>query len=987
MVGLKNLSFKRNLGKIITALFIVTVLSLFHNEKINAAIPLPVNGPIVTDTTWTSDNIYVVTGTVTVNPGITLTIEAGTVIKFYAGNVAIDVNGLLDVNGTESGHVIFTAYNDDAAGGDTNGDGASASSAGYWRGIGVHNGATGNFDYAEVRYSGWYDFWDNRTPYGIYKTGTGDLTVNHSTISNIGNFGIWLNSASGTNLISNSNIKDTSAYGIYAGGTSPATISANTFENAGAGGIFPIGLSTLSSGANITADNVYTGAIAIEGGSMSANINWGNGTNAIYYLTGTVTVNPNQTLSIAPGTIIKSPNANVAIDVHGTLDVNGTESEHVIFTAYNDDAAGGDTNGDETDSTPSAGYWRGIGIHNGATGSFDYAEVRYSGWYDQYENPTTYGIYKTGAGDLTVTHSIIRNIRNFGIWLNSASGVNLISNSNIKDTSAYGIYAGETSPATISANTFENAGAGGIFPIGLSTLSSGASITADNVYSGAIAIEGGTITANTNWGNGSNAIYYLTGTVTVNPNQTLSIDPGTIIKSPNANVAIDVHGTLDVNGTESGHVIFTAYNDDAAGGDTNGNGASAPSAGYWRGIGVHNGANGNFDYAEVRYAGWYDYWDNRTPYGIYKNGPGDLTVSHSIIRNIGNFGIWLNGASGNCTIQSSTIHNNTGCGIYADNTGSNAMIRDNLIYQNSEGIHFNNSSPLISGNRIYENTNYGVFLAGAPTTPVLSGNRIYENPTGIYVTSDANPIVGGSFANANNIYGNTNYGLFTTTLTNINAVFNWWGDDSGPQNPSTNPSGGGNKVSDFINYGNWFGVPTWVMAPHISVSPPAYDFGILLSGETKTQTFTILNNGTINLNIGAINLIEQCTSAYNFISNNCSSKELAPFETCLMEVEFSPVSGGTSKADISIASDDPQSLTLLVSLTGMIELYPGDIDGDGSVTVADAIIALQILAGINMVDLCHLPAESGADVNNDNKTGIEEAIYILEDSASLVGPD
>ncbi len=60
--------------------------------------------------------------------------------------------------------------------------------------------------------------------------------------------------------------------------------------------------------------------------------------------------------------------------------------------------------------------------------------------------------------------------------------------------------------------------------------------------------------------------------------------------------------------------------------------------------------------------------------------------------------------------------------------------------------------------------------------------------------------------------------------------------------------------------------------------------------------------------------------------------------------------------------------------------YLGNIDGSGSTDLADAILGLRILAGINIspqtITLC-------ADVNNDNKIGIEEVVYILQHIAEL----
>ena len=57
----------------------------------------------------------------------------------------------------------------------------------------------------------------------------------------------------------------------------------------------------------------------------------------------------------------------------------------------------------------------------------------------------------------------------------------------------------------------------------------------------------------------------------------------------------------------------------------------------------------------------------------------------------------------------------------------------------------------------------------------------------------------------------------------------------------------------------------------------------------------------------------------------------------------------------------------------------GDIDGDSDVDLVDAIIVLQVLAGMQPSALIHLEA----DVNNDNKIGLAEVIYIMQEVAQL----
>ncbi len=61
----------------------------------------------------------------------------------------------------------------------------------------------------------------------------------------------------------------------------------------------------------------------------------------------------------------------------------------------------------------------------------------------------------------------------------------------------------------------------------------------------------------------------------------------------------------------------------------------------------------------------------------------------------------------------------------------------------------------------------------------------------------------------------------------------------------------------------------------------------------------------------------------------------------------------------------------------------GDVNGDGDVDLTDAILALQVVSGINPAGVRSDYASSGADVNGDGKIGIEEVIYILQKLSGL----
>jgi len=132
-----------------------------------APSPTPATGPIsstvtvqsdiTADTTWTADNLYVVVGRVTVDAGVTLTIEPGTVVKFqqqtYKGKLT--VNGVLLAQGTADDRIIFTSIQDDAGGGDTNTNGgATWPWAGDWDGLVFGSTGSGTLEYVWLGYGG-----------------------------------------------------------------------------------------------------------------------------------------------------------------------------------------------------------------------------------------------------------------------------------------------------------------------------------------------------------------------------------------------------------------------------------------------------------------------------------------------------------------------------------------------------------------------------------------------------------------------------------------------------------------------------------------------------------------------------------------------------------------------------------------------------------------------------------------------------------------
>ena len=98
-------------------------------------------GFISADETWTKNNIYFLSGKVVVEDGVTLTIEAGTVVKGKGGvgslasALVIAQGGKLNANGTAAEPIIMTSEDDDVLPGQVKGSNLDETTNGLWGGL------------------------------------------------------------------------------------------------------------------------------------------------------------------------------------------------------------------------------------------------------------------------------------------------------------------------------------------------------------------------------------------------------------------------------------------------------------------------------------------------------------------------------------------------------------------------------------------------------------------------------------------------------------------------------------------------------------------------------------------------------------------------------------------------------------------------------------------------------------------------------------
>ncbi len=114
---------------------------------------------------------------------------------------------------------------------------------------------------------------------------------------------------------------------------------------------------------------------------------------------------------------------------------------------------------------------------------------------------------------------------------------------------------------------------------------------------------------------------------------------------------------------------------------------------------------------------------------------------------------------------------------------------------------------------------------------------------------------------------------------------------------------------------------TSINLPDISIDPTSCDYRNVLVGGSSGLTVTLSNEGSADLSIQSITITGVDAAEYSQ-SNNCGV--LAPDESCLIEVTFSPVSVGDKFAVLEINSDDPDENIVSIVLSGT-----GSSDADG----------------------------------------------------------
>ncbi len=535
----------RSYGPISLAALLVTIFLSAPSDSWAQKI---LTGTISTNTTLDTVGgaIYEVTGNVTVNSGVTLTIDPGVVLKFNL-NLGLTINGELQAVGTSIAPIYFTSIRDDnspAPGGDdTNGDGGvTVPTTGDWKWIQFNDTASdlSTLEECIIQYAG--------------RSNTAAIICNDASPSVINcelaaaYQGVRCNGASDP-FLSNTGINAMTDVPVAIELEADPVFDNLAFESTADNGFDAIGLlgGTLSGSNTLRVRGATLGASPIS--------------NFVYILLSDVTIAPGGTLTIEPSIVIK-PKAGVDIFVQGTLIMDGTATpgDEIIVTSFKDDNAGtpNDTNNDGSTTSPAKGDWSQIEFQDGSTGSVSFATIRFGG-------TTSEGIVRCvntspPLDNLTISDST------YGIEQQGTSA-SVISNCSVSNTTNTPFFQSVTANPTYTGNTFTNVGLSAIGIIG-ETIGVNGSLPQRTVAGF------------------TNITYWLEENLIVSFGSTLTIDPGVVLKfnNPSSYPFIDVQGAFIANASAGNEIVFTSQYDDDVGNpaDTEGNGtATVPDDGQW----------------------------------------------------------------------------------------------------------------------------------------------------------------------------------------------------------------------------------------------------------------------------------------------------------------------------------------------------------------------------------------------------------------------
>jgi len=341
-------------------------------------------------------------------------------------------------------------------------------------------------------------------------------------------------------------------------------------------------------------------------------------------------------------------------------------------------------------------------------------------------------------------------------------------------------------------------------------------------------ISSGTLPDNSVWTT-PNSPYIIDGDVIIGADSSLTIDPGVTVKFTSG-TSMMVNGLLTADGIAGSPIIFTSN-------------ASTPAAGDWGRIEFVNTTDPAtlLDHCVVEYGGA----GSRNTNLFYEAGSPTIHITNSTIRYSSGNGVTIR--TSQLQISGSTFYGNANWGVYGDAflaTGTN--ISNSTVRQNSVGgIRIPNNALLTVDNVTVDSNDVGIEI-GIGSEATVTNCDINENRRGIVTLHDANPNI-----HYNNIFGNTEYGVYHPGPNSVDARRNYWGDMNGPTNDRYNPAGAGDRITNYVNFEPFMATQT---INQITVLNSDFTVNTLLdSGIYVIDADLQINSGvTLTINPGVI---------------------------------------------------------------------------------------------------------------------------------------